>query len=270
MSCVTQWWARLACLAASAPPNVRLRLPTEEVALEHMMRHITTMKVKCLELMFANDEGVRYWGQRCSVGERDLLRVCGMTWIASLTISVTIADPMGLAPLAHLASCLSSLTIEFNACAPDLAPIGTLTGLRRLTIRMEVEEEAPAHEWKIGATIRPLSVLQELKIACRRGDYVHDHSVVSLAHDVPLFPASLTKLDLFGPCTQFEPPFDELSDTDDMKGWLSLLRLPLVELCIGMRLDEEGFTELLSRLHRSRVAHRHRNSISDIERLLAD
>jgi hypothetical protein len=267
-------WARLAHLRASAPYAATLRLPVDGCgettagrgvrkgdAHENALATIGRMRLASLSFVPCrdNDDGDDNDGDDAGVGKiwvdrdvdrpehwlapPDFSRLCDMPWIAALACRV--ADLHDLTEVSGLASRLERLTLDLNHCAPDLAPLGTLTRLNRLAIRLH--NEPIAHPWRVGAAIRPLTRLETLEVLCTCDGYSDElPSVLSMSHDLPLFPASLTAACLYAPGRQAGP----MRDADSTEGWDALLRLPLRSLSIALSLTDARFEQLLARCPR--------------------
>ena len=267
-------WARVARLPTSAPHAATLRLVVDEVVRERAFRAVADMRVRRLVLLpreyahdvvrerafravadmrvrrlvllpreyddendadYEEDDGQR----RPWLDARVFARVCSLASLHTLECGVSGRADIG--ELSALAPTLVELTLELDACATDLAPLGALVRLRRLALRFSYDP--PGHPWRVGKALQPLSHLESFAISCDCDGYDFSMpAILSLEHDIPLLPASLTALDVFGSHTQS----GSIRDDDDVAGWNALLRLPLRALAIGLVLSDARFGQLLA------------------------
>jgi hypothetical protein len=237
-----------------------LHLVVDESGHRHMMRALTGLRLRRLALRStrtsvrvsaaaaaaaaaaaddADDEDdrkdlvARNW-----LDDDGLARLCESAYLTSLDCD--LSDVRDLAPISNMAARLETLKIEIGFRAPDLEPLGTLTRLRTLAIRLS--HDLAGHSWRIGATVQSLTRLETLAVLSKYDGFDDSTpTVLSLAVDVPLFPPTLTALDLFA----LAESAGEMRDSGDAAGWDALLQLPLVSLSIALLLDDDRFTQLL-------------------------
>jgi hypothetical protein len=235
---------RISRFATSAPYTVTIAVPHNSESSERLINMLATTKTSRLRLVDSPSETARgdidindcygfFTGHMrpLSFGltPRHWRRVCAMTWLTELNVSVVHASGECLTPLVGLHK-LANLALDLDApdTTLDLAPLNTLTTLEQLTLRFD--HEPPNKRWDVGCAVRALTALRSLTVHNAQAGADRPTHAFDLATDAIGLPRSLTHLDVYVPGR--DRNLDQ--NTHTYAAWLRLLQLPLVHLSIGI------------------------------------